>query len=262
LDYASVLWIAIGLSAGMCVAWTVQRHTGNSGWIDTIWSFSVGAGGIAATWSASGDPARRMAIAVILAVWSARLALHIAARSRGSGEDPRYRKMIEDWGQRASLRLFIFLQVQALVAFVLVLSVSCAGMNEKTFPRLLDYLGVLLALLAIGGEAVADQQLASFRQSRRAKNEVCEIGLWRYTRHPNYFFEWLFWCAWPFFALPHISGLIALSAPLLMYWLLVHLSGIPPLEAHMERSRGEEFRALKERVNAFFPGPRKGGSRN
>ncbi|MBB4449781.1 DUF1295 domain-containing protein, partial [Aliirhizobium cellulosilyticum] len=88
-----------------------------------------------------------------------------------------------------------------------------------------------------------------------AKTEVCETGLWRYSRHPNYFFEWMFWCCW--FLLAASPSWLSLLAPLLMYWLLVHVSGIPPLEDHMLRSRGEKFRALQRRVNAFFPGPRR-----
>jgi steroid 5-alpha reductase family enzyme len=89
---------------------------------------------------------------------------------------------------------------------------------------------------------------------------VMEIGLWRYSRHPNYFFEWLGWCAWPLLAITMAFGWswLSLLAPLLMYWLLVHVSGIPPLERHMLASRGDKFRALQARVNAFFPGPRKG----
>ena len=97
-----------------------------------------------------------------------------------------------------------------------------------------------------------------FRQTPEAKTEVCEAGLWRYSRHPNYFFEWVFWCAWPLFAVGTSAwAWTSLLAPALMYWLLVHVSGIPPHEEHMLRSRGDKFRALQARVNAFFPGPRK-----
>jgi steroid 5-alpha reductase family enzyme len=141
---------------------------------------------------------------------------------------------------------------------VLVVEVYLAAANVRAFPHALDILGVLVAVLALCGEALSDSQLARFRKTPGAKTGLCEIGLWRYSRHPNYFFEWLFWCCWPLFALPGtISNALSLLAPLMMYWLLAHVSGIPPLEDHLLRSRGEKFRAMQRRVNAFFPGPRK-----
>jgi steroid 5-alpha reductase family enzyme len=260
VDIILLVSIAIGLSLAMMLAWGVQRATGSSGWIDTIWSFAVGLGGMAAAILADGDAGRRATVFILIAIWSIRLGSHIGARTRGGGEDPRYAKFIEEWGASAAVKLFVFLQVQALAAFILVLAVAVAVANPALFPRPLDIIAIVIAIVAIGGEALADAQLARFRKSPEAKASVCETGLWRYSRHPNYFFEWLGWCAWLFFALDFSGrfawGWLAVLAPMLMYWLLVHVSGIPPLEDHMLRSRGEKFRALQRRVNAFFPGPR------
>jgi steroid 5-alpha reductase family enzyme len=253
--------IAIGLSLAMAGAWAIQRTTGLSGWIDTIWSFAVGLGGIIAAVFADGSFDRRMTVLVLISLWALRLGSHIGSRTKGGTEDPRYAKFIEDWGDRAATRLFVFLQIQAIVAFVLVLAVHLAAGNDAAFPRLVDVVAIIIGIVAIGGEALSDAQLARFRKTPQAKTEVCEVGLWRYSRHPNYFFEWLFWCCFPLFALAEpIWSWLSLLAPLLMYWLLVHISGIPPLEEHMLRSRGEKFRALQRRVNAFFPGPRKSTS--
>jgi len=261
MDLVLLVIIAIWLSLAMAGAWAIQRATGLSGWIDTIWSLAIGLGGIVAALFAHGHFDRRMAVLIIVAAWALRLGSHIGSRTKGGGEDPRYAKLIEEWGGSAAWRLFLFLQVQALAAFILVLAVYLAATNDDAFPRALDIFAMLVAVIALGGEAISDAQLARFRRTPQAKTEVCETGLWRYSRHPNYFFEWLFWCCWPLFALvvPLWSGL-SLLAPLLMYWLLVHVSGIPPLEDHMLRSRGEKFRALQRRVNAFFPGPRKSPS--
>lgn len=258
MDILLLIITAIWLSLAMSGAWAIQRVTGLSGWIDTIWSFAVGVGGIIATIFADGDFERRVAILVIVAAWALRLGSHIGSRTRGSGEDPRYAKFIEEWGESASWRLFFFLQIQALAAFILVLAVYMAATNEAPFPRILDLVGIIIAVLALAGEAISDLQLSRFRKTPQAKTEVCETGLWRYSRHPNYFFEWMFWCCWCFFAAsPFIASWLSLLAPLLMYWLLVHVSGIPPLEDHMLRSRGQKFRDLQRRVNAFFPGPRR-----
>jgi steroid 5-alpha reductase family enzyme len=251
--------IAIGLSFGMMGAWAVQRVTRRSGWIDMIWSFAVGIGSVTATVFANGDEARRVAACLIVVFWSVRLGVHIGARTRQGAEDPRYGALIEDWGAAATVRMFVFLQAQALAALVLVTAVYLAAANPTSFPHPLDIAAVGIAIVALVGEAVADAQMGRFRRTPAAKTDVCETGLWRYSRHPNYFFEWLGWCAWPLFALSagKLWSFLSLLAPALMYWLLVHVSGIPPLEEHMLKSRGETFRALQGRVNAFFPGPRK-----
>jgi steroid 5-alpha reductase family enzyme len=261
MDLVLLAVIAIGLSLAMSIAWATQHATGLSGWIDTIWSLAVGIGGIAAALFADGSFERRVVVLLIIGTWALRLGSHIGLRTRGSGEDPRYKKLIEEWGDSSALRLFLFLQIQAVAAFVLVLAVYLAASNSAPFPRLIDALSLMVAVVAIAGEAISDRQLARFRKSPEAKTDICENGLWRYSRHPNYFFEWLFWCCWPLFAVSFSAwSWLSLLAPLLMYWLLVHVSGIPPLEEHMLRSRGLKFRALQARVNAFFPGPRKSDS--
>jgi steroid 5-alpha reductase family enzyme len=261
VDLLLLVSIATGLSLMMMLAWAIQRMTGSSGWIDTTWSFAVGLGGMAAAVLSDGDTDRRIVMFVLIGIWSLRLGSHIFARTRGAGEDPRYAKLIEEWGPSASGKLFGFLQIQAIAALVLVLAVFVACSNPSPFPRLLDIVAMLIAAVALSGEAIADLQLARFRKTPEAKTEVCETGLWRYCRHPNYFFEWLGWCAWLLFAIDisgtFVWGWLAILAPLQMYWLLVHVSGIPPLEEHMLRSRGEQFRQVQARVNAFFPGPRR-----
>lgn len=258
MDILHLLIIAIWLSLAMAGAWVTQRLTGLSGWIDTIWSAAVGVGGVIAAILAEGDFDRRVAVIVIIIAWALRLAGHIGSRTRGRSEDPRYAKLVEQWGVNAAWRLFVFLQIQALAAYVLVLAAYIAAANQAPFPRTIDVLAILIAIAVLGGEALSDAQLSRFRKTQEAKTEVCEIGLWGYSRHPNYFFEWLFWCCWPLLALAApLWTWTSLFAPLLMYWLLVHVSGIPPLEEHMLRSRGEKFRALQRRVNAFFPGPRR-----
>lgn len=259
MDIAVLVGLALMMSLTMAIAWAVQRVTGASGWVDTIWSVAVGVGGLAAAWLAEGTGERRWLVAVLVGLWSLRLAGHIALRTRGGGEDPRYEKLIEEWGPAAALRLFLFLQIQAVCAFVLVLAVYIAASGTDPFPQLADLIGAMIAVVALVGESVSDHQLQQFRKTPEAKTSVMERGLWAYSRHPNYFFEWLFWCAWFLIALG-LSGWwawLALLAPLQMYWLLVHASGIPPLEEHMLRTRGEAFRALQGRVNAFFPGPRR-----
>lgn len=257
MDAAPLIMIVAGLSLIMALAWAVQRLTRNSGWVDVIWSLGVGAGGVAAALlpDAHALNGRRLTVGILIALWSLRLAGHIARRASAGEDDPRYAALAQQWGKAWPAWLFGFLQVQAAAAFILVVAVRAAAVNPAPFPAPCDFAGVVLLILAVTGEAMADAQLARFVRQHRSEKAVCDIGLWRWSRHPNYFFEWLGWCAWAVMAIGHPLAWLAFGAPVLMYVLLVHVSGIPPLEAHMLKSRGPAFEAYKARTNAFFPGP-------
>ncbi|MBV9824170.1 MAG: DUF1295 domain-containing protein [Alphaproteobacteria bacterium] len=254
--------IAVALSLVMMGAWSVALRSGRSGWIDAIWSFAIGGAGVVAALVplAPGEPtARQILVAVLGATWALRLGWHITRRTLGGGDDPRYAQLRDEWGAAFRQRLFLFLQIQAACAFVLAVSMLVAAHNPAPHWRVGDAIGVLLIVVAIGGEAVSDQQLTRFRRDRTNHGKVCDVGLWGMSRHPNYFFEWLGWLAYGVIAIGpgYAWGWLALSGPILMYLLLVHASGIPPLEAHMLRSRGVAFRAYQARVNAFWPGPQR-----
>ena len=165
------------------------------------------------------------------------------------------------WGKDAARRMFWFLQSQAAVGIVLALSIVLAAQNPNPNLRLQDLVGLVILLAAIVGEAIADRQLRAFKSDPANRNAICDVGLWRWSRHPNYFFEWLSWLAYPIIAIDFTGhnpyGWLSLAASICMYWILVHVSGIPPLEDHMLRSRGEAFRAYQKRTRAFLPLPLK-----
>ena len=255
--------IGIALSVLMAGAWVVQQRTGNSGWVDTIWTFSVGLVGAASALSPSGDAAlnaRQWLVAALVAVWSLRLGTHIAVRTSGITDDPRYAAFAKEWGLGAPRRMFLFLQNQALGSIPLVFAIFVAAHFPQPELRLQDYLGVIILALGIGGEALADRQLKQFRENPGHRGQICDAGLWRWSRHPNYFFEWLGWLAYPVIAIsPHYAwGWVSLLAPAFMYWILVYATGIPPLEAQMLRSRGERYRDYQARTSIFFPLPPRG----
>ena len=256
--------MALSLSILMTGAWVVQQRTGNSGWVDTIWTFSVGLVGAAGSlWPVeSGEPdTRQWLVAAFVAAWSLRLGVHIAVRTAGISDDPRYAAFAEAWGVHAPRRMFLFLQSQALGSIPLVFAVFVAAHFPSPDLRLQDYLGALVLLAGLVGEAFADTQLKQFRERPGSRGLVCDIGLWRWSRHPNYFFEWLGWLAYPVIAisldhpLSYPWGWAALLAPAFMYWILVYVTGIPPLETQMLRSRGERYRDYQSRTSIFFPLP-------
>jgi steroid 5-alpha reductase family enzyme len=261
---AALVTIALALSALMAGAWLVQQRTGNSGWVDTIWTFSVGLVGAAgALWPLANDVpnARQWLVAALVAVWSLRLGMHIAVRTSRISDDPRYAAFAQEWGIAARRRMFLFLQNQALGSIPLVFAIFVAAHFPGEGLRLQDYLGAIILFTGIAGEALADSQLKQFRENPGHRGQVCDAGLWRWSRHPNYFFEWLGWLAYPVIAispddpLSYPWGWASLLAPAFMYWILVHVTGIPPLETQMLRSRGERYRDYQARTSVFFPLP-------
>lgn len=257
-----VITLAACLSVTMMGAWFVAIWSGRSGWIDAIWSLATGGFGAAFALIPivdTGVSERQLLVAALALAWSLRLGVHIAIRTAGGGDDPRYRQLREEWGEAFRFRLFLFLQIQALVALALALSIMLAAHNPAPGLRASDWIGVAVLITAVVGESISDRQLSAFRADPANNGRVCDAGLWGMSRHPNYFFEWMGWFAYAIVAIDlsgaYPWGWLALAGPLLMYWLLVHVSGIPPLEAHMLRSRGPAFRDYQHRVNAFWLGP-------
>lgn len=258
---------SLALSAIMSGAWAVQQRTGNSGWVDTIWTFGLGLiGTLAALIPLSNSvPVRQVLVAGIVFAWSLRLGLHIASRTARISDDPRYAELIRGWGPDARRQMYWLLQKQALVTIPLAASIFLAAHNPAPGFRLQDALAVCVMIVAIAGEAAADRQLRAFRSLPGNHSKVCDVGLWRWSRHPNYFFEWLGWLAYPLMAIDlgggYAVGWVAVAGPVCMYWLLAHVSGVPPLEEHMLRSRGDAYRAYQARTSVFFPMPPRSSER-
>lgn len=253
---AVALAVVVWLSVAMMGAWVAQYAAGNASWVDVVWTFSLGAAGVGCGLGAPGP--RGVLVAAMAGLWALRLGGHILRRSRGAPEDARYAGLRAEWGARFQRRMFGFLQIQAAAAAILAMSFLAAARNPTRLGAT-DALGVALFAAGVAGGALADAQLARFRRDPANRGALCERGLWRYSRHPNYFFEVLGWCGWPLLAIApgYAWGWSALSAPALMYVLLVHVSGIPPTEAAMLRSRGDAFRAYQARTRPFLPLPKR-----
>lgn len=251
---AAILFAAVFLAGMMALAWRLSLDVDQSGWIDAIWVAATGGAGAALALAPIGPVgARNYLVALLLLVWAGRLAGHIAKRTVAGADDPRYAELKRQWGPEARPKLFTFLQYQAAFGFLLALAAMAAAHSSGDL-RFGDVLGLAVGGIAIFGEGIADRQLRDFRDAKAGA--VCDHGLWALSRHPNYFFEWFFWLALPLIGLnldaPLGWGLVSLAAPVAMYWLLVHVSGIPPLEAHMLRSRGEAYADYQRRVPAFW----------
>lgn len=250
-----ILIFATGvLCAVMAAAWVAQHRLRNAGWVDAFWTFGLGATGISVAILGGIGP-RRYLVAGLMGAWAIRLGSHIVGRTRNAPEDSRYAHFRKDWAESFAARMFGFLQIQAGAAALLLVPVLLAAASPRAMGWL-DAAAVAVALFAFAGEGVADRQLQAFRSDPRNHGRVCDTGFWAYSRHPNYVFEWLHWWAYPMFAIGSGWGWLALIGPAFMYWLLVHVSGIPPLEAQMLRSRGDAYRTYQQRVSAFLPLPK------
>lgn len=254
----AILCVSGGLSLAMMLGWAVQWRLRNAGWVDVVWTFATGLAGVAyAAWPA--DEAvgwRQVLVGLAAATWALRLGLHLVQRTRQGEEDVRYAHFRKEWGAAYEPRMFGFLQIQAVAAAILAVAMLLAARNPRPLGGL-DLLAVLVIVAAIAGEGIADSQLRRFRADPGNKGKICDTGLWARSRHPNYFFEWLGWLAYPLFAIGfdglYSIGWAAFVAPMFMYWLLVHVSGIPPLEQQMLRSRGEAYRNYQARTRPFLP---------
>ena len=168
-------------------------------------------------------------------------------------KDPRYAALRKQFPKRTWLMFFGFFQLQGLLIGLLSLPIALACANPSPGVGFFEIAGVLLWLVAIGGEAIADMQLALFKAQPAAKGRVCDFGLWKYSRHPNYFFEWLVWIAYFVFALGSPWAWVGLASPLLMLFFLTRMTGIPPAEGRSLASRGDAYRDYQRRTSAFIP---------
>ena len=239
----------------MCGAWLWQRWGGKAGVVDVAWTWSVGLLAIVyVTWWADGLIARRILLGVMAGLWSLRLGLHLLPRLFHAQEDERYLQMKASWGRNAQLRIFLFYQSQALAAPLFALPMLLGG-NSRAELNGWDALGVAIWCVAMFGEWQSDRQLAAFRKSPENRGRVCQVGWWRYSRHPNYFFEWLHWCSYVPLAAFAPWGWLALLAPAAMFYFLNYVTGIPPAEAQSLASRGAAYREYQRTTAAFFPWP-------
>lgn len=237
----------------MALAWIWQRRSGDASIVDAIWAASIGVLAIAYTWTGSGLGERRLLIGLMGAAWSLRLTLYLFLdRVRADREDGRYQMLRHNWGDRAPLYFFLFFQVQALLVVFFSLPFYLAAQNSTALSWI-DAVALVIFAIALLGEGLADRQLALFRRNPQNRGQTCRTGLWRYSRHPNYFCEWLHWWAYVPLALGANWGLLSLCGPAAMLYLLFRITGIPYTEKQALKSRGDDYRAYQQNTSAFFP---------
>lgn len=242
----------------MLLLWAVQLKTKNAGTVDVAWSFLtplVGAWLILADDIETGI--RGWLIITMAMLWGFRLGAYLYKRVMDETEDGRYRYLREYCGKHAHLVLFIFFQMQATWTILFALPFWAAARNANDELGTLDFIGIFIWVVSIIGVVISDQQLHRFRMNIANKGKVCDIGLWRYSRHPNYFFEWMQW--WTFVLIGYGSDLwwLTWTGLIVVYVFITRITGVPYTEQQSIRSRGDAYRQYQKKTSMFFPMPPK-----
>jgi len=255
----AVVWdLLIAGTASVCglmlLLWLIHLPLRNASVVDPGWAGGLALLGVIYAAMGGGYPLRTVLIASMALLWGLRLAFYLLfTRVIGHPEEGRYVQLRREWGGNLPLKFLLFFQFQALLCVFLATPFLVASLNRQPRLSLPEYVGTALWFVALIGEIVADSQLQAFKSDPANRGRTCRVGLWKYSRHPNYFFEWLIWVAFALFAMGSPYGYIALASPALMLFFLFRVTGIPATEAQALRTKGEDYRQYQQTTSVFVP---------
>jgi len=260
LDGGVALWSALFVSGYMLSLWVLSTRKRDASVVDPAWGPGFLGIAVVALLASGSAPTRARLATALVAVWALRLGIHLAWRARGAAEDPRYAAMRRRHGERfAWVSLFSVFGLQGALMWIVSLPLQLVP-SAGTGWSWTAVLGAALWAVGMFFEVVGDAQLTRFRADPANAGRVLDTGLWRYTRHPNYFGEFLIWWGIWLATLSGPDRLWSALSPVLMSYLLLRVSGVPLLERGLARTRGG-YADYVARTPAFFPGrprPRSG----
>jgi steroid 5-alpha reductase family enzyme len=246
------------MCAWMFLLWLVHLAIRNAAIVDAGWAFGISFCAAFYAFNGSGAFPRRWLLASMVLVWGLRLGFHLLFnRIIGHPEEGRYVELRRKWAPNINLKFLIFFQVQAVSCVVLAIPFLLACMSFEYDFNIFDKAGICLWLIATAGLTVSDMQLSRFKANPENRGKVCREGLWNWSRHPNYFFEWLVWLSYGLYALTGPWGFIGMIAPALILHFLLNVTGVPPTEEQALRTKGDEYRKYQREVSVFVPMPPK-----
>ncbi|PWY54329.1 hypothetical protein DGG96_17475 [Legionella qingyii] len=242
--------VVIYLILQMSFMWGLYRILKNPSVVDVSWSLGLMVSGLIYL-SLTTLSTRTLIIASLLILWALRLAFYLwYTRIRKGHVDKRYIELSANWKISPSLGFFINFQLQGLLILIISSVFFLISKSGLTHITLLDSIAFCIILAGIMGETLADLQLQRFKT--RHKGKVCNEGLWNYSRHPNYFFDWLSWLGFALFAIQSNIGYLSLLSPLMLYIIFTHITG-PLTERGSIQSRGQKYIAYQKQTSMFFP---------
>jgi steroid 5-alpha reductase family enzyme len=257
LGLLAIAWAtAAALQLGL---WLVSQRTGNAAIVDVGWAGSFAL--VIGVWTIVAWPLAPATVASAAGVilWSLRLAGYLVLRGAASGpEEGRYRDLRARWSPRAGRAFFVFFQAQAALTGLLCVAFVwsfASPARDAVWAGPAQVVGLALVAIGVVGESLADHQLAAWKRDPHRRGTVCDVGLWSWSRHPNYFFEIVVWVGHAVFALAYPWGGLALLAPTILLASILRVTGIPATEAQALRSRGDAYRAYQARTSALVPWP-------
>ena len=249
-----VLTAYLAMVLVMAGLWVLQLHVRNASIADLGWCAGLIAVVLWYATQASGETERKMLVGALVGLYAGRLGFYILLnRVIGKTEDGRYRNLREQWGVSERLKMFGYFQLQALAVAAFSLPFLVLIQNPRFPFTLIELVGLLIWIVAVSGVAMAVRQLAQFRSRSWNRDKVCRDGLWRYSRHPNYFFEWVHWCAYVVMGVSTPGWLLTWIGPIGMGWALLKVTGIPWTERQALASRGEDYRNYQRTTSSFIP---------
>jgi steroid 5-alpha reductase family enzyme len=252
-----VVWGTVTVIMIFTIAWLIQLQTKNGAVADVVWAITSPLLTFVYFLIADNHSIRHTVILLLTTLWGLRLGAYLLLRSVGKPEDARYTALRKEWGSKQNLFMLRFYYFQAIAALVLSLPFAILIADPKAEIGFFEIAGIALWFVGIVGESLADAQLKKFKDNPFNKNRVCDTGLWHYSRHPNYFFEWLIWIAFFIMALAAPWGIVSILSPIAMYYLLTRVTGIEYTEQHMLKTRGKSFADYQQTTLAFFPLPKR-----
>jgi steroid 5-alpha reductase family enzyme len=242
------------VAAMMFALWLIHLLIRNAAIVDAGWAAALGILALYYAVAGPGYPARKWAIASMAGFWGLRLAAYLLlSRVVGQPEEGRYVQLRKEWKNHLALRFLFFFEFQALLVAVLSLPFLLACLNTRAPLGRVEKFAAGLWLVSMFGEVIADLQLNAFKKNPENHGKTYRAGLWKYSRHPNYFFEWLIWVSYAVFALASPWGWIGLISPALILYFLLGITGIAATEAQALRTRGNEYRAYQRTTSTFVP---------
>jgi steroid 5-alpha reductase family enzyme len=237
--------------------WLWQLKTKNAGVVDALWGFIFLLQATIYFFAAGNYTFKNQLIFAAIVLWGLRLCIYLALRNIGKPEDKRYADIRLQAGTNANKKILSFYLIQAALAFLLFLPIYLIFLNPSTKIGIFEGVGIAIFIISALCEAISDEQLRAFKANKSNIGEICDKGFWYYSRHPNYFFEWLAWVGLFIIGMGAAYGFIAIYMPAIMYFLLTKGTGIQMTEAVILTTKEHKYKLYINTTSAFFPWKKK-----
>lgn len=245
-----MLLVVLVIIAHMSLIWIWYRLTNNPSVVDVGWASGLTLSGLIYL-NQNPLSIRTVVLSIALLMWGIRLGVYLWwTRIRPKHVDKRYMALSHSWNVKKPLGFFINFQLQGVFIFIVSVSWYFISLNPEKNINLIDLTGLIFFMIVLCLESLADIQLQRFKKNH--PGQVCNQNLWRFSRHPNYFFEWLVWCSFTIFAMSSPYGVLSIISPLALYLIMAFIT-IPITERESIKSRGQNYIEYQSKTPKFFP---------